>query len=88
MQAYFASGRAVDVILAVLALEAAALLAWRGRAALPDLIGIVAPGVLLLLALRAALTGAPWQQVALWTTLSLPVHLYDLRRRGLLAPKR
>lgn len=88
MERYFASGRAVDVILAVLALEAAALLAWRGRSALPDLIGIAAPGVLLLLALRAALTGRPWQEIALWTALSFPVHLYDLRRRGLLAPKR
>jgi len=41
------------------------------------------PGALLLIALRAALTGAGWAWVALFVTLSLPAHLADMRRRRL-----
>jgi len=37
----------------------------------------------MLLAVRAALTGAPWYHVSFWLAASLPVHLADLRRRRL-----
>lgn len=40
------------------------------------------PGVLMLVALRLALTGAPWPPIALALAASFPVHLADLRRRG------
>jgi hypothetical protein len=40
------------------------------------------PGILLLLALREALTGANWVWVALWLTVSLPAHLADFWRRA------
>lgn len=51
---------------------------WRaGDAALRLL-----PGALMILALRAALTGAAWPWVAAPLALSFPVHLADLRRRG------
>ena len=74
---FFASGRAVDVVLLVLAVEGAWLLMRRRSDVLPALL----PAVPILLALRAALTGAGWPWVAGWLALSLPVHLYDLARR-------
>ena len=77
LAALFASGHAVDIVLGVLALEAVWLV-WRGRR---DTLSVLLPGALILLALRAALTGAPWWAVAGWLALSLPAHLYDLRRR-------
>ncbi|MDH7975447.1 hypothetical protein QH494_24945 [Sphingomonas sp. AR_OL41] len=39
------------------------------------------PGALMMVALGAALRGAPWPWVALALTLSFPAHLADLRRR-------
>jgi uncharacterized membrane protein YeaQ/YmgE (transglycosylase-associated protein family) len=39
-------------------------------------------GALILLAARAAITGADWPMIALPLALSFPVHLADLRRRG------
>ena len=41
------------------------------------------PGALILLAVRAALTGAGWPWVAAALAASFPAHLLDLRRRGL-----
>jgi hypothetical protein len=80
MADFFASGRAVDVVLLVLLLEA--LLLWRrGRAGLLGIIGALGPAALILLGLRGALTGAPWPMIAAPLALSLPLHLFDLRRR-------
>ena len=85
MAEFFASGRAVDVVLLVLAAEFAWLSlrpgARRGRRL--DRILALAPGACLLLALRAALTGAPWPWVAAAVTASLPFHLADVLRRRL-----
>ena len=77
LAALFASGHAVDIVLGVLAVEAGWLV-WRGRS---ETLTALLPGALILLALRAALTGGPWWAVAGWLALSLPAHLYDLRRR-------
>lgn len=77
LAALFASGRAVDIVLAVLAVEAVWLIARRRSDVLPALL----PGALILLAVRGALTGVEWWVVAGWLALSLPAHLYDLRRR-------
>ena len=44
----------------------------------------ILPGAAMMLALRAALTGAEWQWVAVWLTVSLPLHLADLRHRKLI----
>lgn len=90
MDSYFSSGLAIDVVLAVVGLEVVALLLWRryrarGLSAL-DLLGQVLAGVLLLLALRCALTGADVRWTALLVTASLPAHLYDLARRMRAAP--
>jgi hypothetical protein len=78
----FAHGRAVDIVLAVVALEMAigAIVLGRRTAKL-DLLFALAPGFLLLLALRAALTGAGAVWVATFLTASFPIHLIDLARR-------
>jgi hypothetical protein len=82
------SGRAIDVILAVVALEAALLLAnryrvgRRTRLAPLDVLGQLLAGVLLLLAVRSALTGADYRLTAVLLLASLPAHLFDLLRRA------
>lgn len=82
MNAFVESGHAVDLILAFMSLEAIILIV-RGRAWKTVLLTIL-PGAVMILALRAALTGAGWQWIALWLTVSLPLHLADLRHRRLL----
>ena len=80
-RAFFASGHAVDLVLVVMLAEAVYLLARRRRSPL-DLALALLPGALLLLALRAALTGAQWPAIALLVAASFPAHLADIRRRG------
>lgn len=79
MQGLFASGHAVDIVLAVLLIEFV-WLRTKGRNTL-DLALMLAPAALILLGLRAALTGADWVWVALPLAASFPVHLADLSRR-------
>lgn len=78
----FASGHAVDVVLVVLLGEAFALIGRRHASAATIALALL-PGALILLAVRAALTGGTWPWVALPLAASLPVHLLDVRRRGL-----
>ncbi|MGI9246715.1 MAG: hypothetical protein ACR2I8_08460 [Steroidobacteraceae bacterium] len=82
MQALIEGGRIVDLILLLMAGEAA-VLAWLRarhrigvglRAMLPNLLA----GAFLLLALRAALTAAGYPSVAAWLLLGLLAHLADL----------
>ncbi len=80
MDALFASGHAADIVLIVLALEALWLVA-RGTP-LPTAMLIVLPGALMMLGLRAALTGAPWPWIAVPLALAFPLHIADLRQRG------
>lgn len=86
MVEFIASGRVVDLALLLMAIEVCALLAYRQRSgrgvAALDLIPGVAAGACLLLALRAALTGASAVWIALALSAALPAHLYDLYRRG------
>jgi hypothetical protein len=81
MADWVASGRAIDAILVLVFLEAVGLLwLWpgpQGRAAVMNL----AAGAFLMLALRSALAGWDWRFSALFLTLSLPAHLFDLRSR-------
>lgn len=68
------------MILAVLLLEAMWLTrvrGWRGG----DVALRLLPGALMLLALRAALTGLAWPWIALTLAASFPVHLANLARR-------
>ncbi|MCX9147175.1 hypothetical protein [Erythrobacter sp. WG] len=80
MEQLFASGHAADVILAVLAVEAAWLALVR-RWSLAAVLGLIGPAALIVLGLRAALTGADWWWIALPLAASLPLHLMDLRAR-------
>ena len=86
----FASGRVVELILALVAAEGAALLVLhrrtgRGPSALPLLCNLAA-GAGLMLALRASLVGAPWTAVAGWLLVALGAHagemVWRLRRPG------
>ena len=85
MSGLFASGRIVDIVLAITAIEAALLIAHHrrtGRGPAPkELIGTLLAGVSLMLALRAALVGADWRWIALWLAAAFVAHLNDLRRR-------
>jgi hypothetical protein len=82
VRALFASGHVVDLVLAVLAAEFLWLV-MRGNRAIDVGLGLGA-AVLMMLALRAALTGAAWPWIALPLVLSFPLHLADLGRRGML----
>jgi hypothetical protein len=80
MEWLFASGHAADLILGVLGIEALWLRLGKGWGwgAIAALLG---PGALMMLGLRAALTGAAWWWIALPLAASLPLHLFDLRAR-------
>lgn len=81
MEAFVASGAIADVVLAFIAIEAIALIVWRGSKSAAAVIAALLPGAILVLALRAALTGAGPLWVAGLLLLSLPAHLLDLRLR-------
>lgn len=76
----FASGHAVDIVLAVIALEFVWLVGMRKWRMLDAALRL-APGALMLLALRGALVGSDWRWIALPLLASFPVHLADLMRR-------
>ena len=80
MQAFFASGHAVDVVLVVIALEATWLIGTRRMRPWPVVL-VLGPGVFILLGVRAALVGAEWWWISLALLASFPLHLLDLRRR-------
>lgn len=79
MEGFFASGHAVDLVLGVLAVEAVWLIA-RGHPP-RAVVAMLLPAALILLGLRAALTGMAWPWVAIPLALSFPVHLFDLAAR-------
>lgn len=85
MSEFFTTGRAIDLVLAFVLLEAGLLYFLHRRSgrglAPPALLRLLVPGVCLLLALRAALTAEPWSVVAVWLLLSLAAHLVDLKQR-------
>ena len=79
------SGRIVDLMLVFILIEIVALLlirrfTGRGIAALPLLTNIGAGGSLML-ALKAALTGAGWGWLVAALLASLVFHVADLRHR-------
>ncbi|MGU3540619.1 hypothetical protein [Methylobacterium sp. A54F] len=85
MAALFASGGIVEAILVLVAIEAALLLVLhyrtgRGPAPAPLLLNLAA-GAALMLALRAALVGAPWPAVAGWLIAALAAHLAEMGLR-------
>ncbi len=83
--AFFASGQVADLMVAVLLVEALALLGFwwlTGRGLAPrSVFALVLPGVFFARALRAALTGAWWGFVSLAMTAAFFAHAWDLWRR-------
>ena len=77
----FASGHAVDIVLAVIAMELRWLVA-RGGWSATDAALRLAPGALMLMGLRSALVGLPWYWIALPLLGSFPIHLLDLARQA------
>ena len=82
------SGRLIDIILLMVALEIVFLhsLRSRGAPALATLLPNLLAGACLLLALRLALGQASWVWLALALSGSLVAHLLDLRQRWQAAP--
>jgi hypothetical protein len=81
----FASGRIIDGIVMVLALEWLSVLVAqrvfkRSFGSLALLVGLCA-GLALLLALRESLLGARWQAVAAWLGAAFVAHILDLHIR-------
>ncbi len=85
MSEFLSSGRAIDLILLVVGVEAVLLLAVPqrpGRGMPPlDVLGQLLAGAMLLAALRCALTGADSRWTAAFLAASLPAHVFDLTRR-------
>jgi hypothetical protein len=85
VESLFLSGRIAEIVLVITLVEMIGLIAWqrwKGTGPKPvDVIIGLAPGVFLVLALHAALVGAPWTHIALALVGSLIAHLTDLVRR-------
>ncbi len=80
MDALFSNGYVIDLVIAVLALEAVVVNGWlQRRAALPW--PTVVSGLGLLIAWRCAHAGAHWVWIALPLSLAGMAHLLDLRLR-------
>ena len=85
MAASLLDGRAIDAIVALVAIECLVLVAWRvctggGPPILTTVANLLA-GACLLLAAREALTGASAGAIAACLALSLVAHLADLAGR-------
>jgi hypothetical protein len=81
----FASGRIIDWIVLLLALEWVSVLVAqrvlkRPLGSLAILVGLCA-GLALLLALRESLLGAPWQAIAAWLAAAFVAHILDMHIR-------
>lgn len=85
MTDWLAGGGFIDLVIALTLAEAAALLVWRratGRGVAPrDFFVNLLSGLCLMLALRAALTGAAPSWTAAWVALAGLLHGLDLWRR-------
>ncbi|MET0313567.1 MAG: hypothetical protein ABW275_04175 [Hansschlegelia sp.] len=85
MSSFVLSGLIADLALLILAAEAVFLWAYRRRTGrgprLAELWPFLTAGAGLVLALRAALVGAPWYFVAAGLALSGVAHAVDIGRR-------
>lgn len=81
----FTSGRAADLALAAILIEAAAIWLWRRRTGRGPRLSDVAPflvaGAFFALALRSALVGAAWPWTAAALAASGLAHAVDVARR-------
>lgn len=85
MAELLASGRLVDLIIALVVIEIVVLFLYRaltGRGiALSDLLPNILAGAFLLIALRFALSDAGWMPICLSLTAAGLAHVIDLTRR-------
>lgn len=92
MSQFFLGARGIDLIVALVGLEALALLGWRalsGRGPAPlALVSNLLAGAFLLLALRGALASDSGSWIAGCLSAALLAHLADLRLRWAEAPRR
>jgi hypothetical protein len=78
------SGMIADIVIGVMIVEGLLLLALRSRwrnFRTTDVVGMLAAGLFLVLALRATLTGAGWPWVAIFLTAAFVAHGLDLWRQ-------
>jgi hypothetical protein len=90
MSEWFASGTIIDLIIAMVVIEAVAI-GWYHRRtgkgpALSTVLANLLSGTALLLALRLALVGSAWYWIACSLLLALVAHAADLGRRWSGAP--
>jgi len=85
MREFVASGLIVDLAIGLTLLELVGLVVYRRRTGrgieASKLVTALASGLLLMLGLRAALTGADWPWIALTLSASGAVHVIDLKNR-------
>ena len=85
MASLIESGRIVDLIVVLVIVEAIALcvisLRTRRGPRVPDIVSNLAAGLFLLLALRAALSGAAWPWIAAMLAAAGLAHVVDQARR-------
>ena len=85
MKELFANGRVIDIIVAFMLIECLVLIVWRRQTgsgpSVSALVTNLAAGAAIMLSLRAALVGQPWQIVSLWLILALLAHAADLKIR-------
>lgn len=90
MAAFLPEASIVDAIVALVAVESIFLIAWRWRTGgglpISGTIANLSSGAALLLALRAALTGASTPAILAWLSIALVAHLADLVSRWQAAP--
>ena len=85
MDSLFASGRIVDILLVLMVIEAIALIAFHRRSGAGiktrHVLSNLIAGMCLFLALRLALTDAPWPWIGAGLGAALLAHLADLKSR-------
>ena len=85
LDALFANGRVVDLVIALTVCEGLFLVWLRRRSgkglALADVMGNLGAGIFLMLALRAALLREASENISVWLVAALIAHLADLYRR-------
>ena len=82
MAELFATGAAIELVLALMAAEAATLIAirriWRVGPPLGEVAVFLFSGAALMLAIRAALLDAPWTEIAVFLMAAFAGHGVDL----------
>lgn len=85
MAEFFTSGRAIDVILIVMAVEALLLIIYRVKKksgpTVMETLANMASGAMIMLAVKSALTGNGWQTTATFLMAAFAAHLVDLTLR-------